>query len=169
MKRYQSKTRLEIKGTGLGGEDLSENKQFLEDITERLEESECRTKADTQKRQPISKTKKRKLKKGEKSNGKIWRDKKREVQDESDTGDKNIKEGVVQKWLVFIRFIRGKFGQGREFKSEDLQEENNERKARKIQHKQMQAQQSQATQVLQQQQSQILAFLLQDSEVVYFK
>ena len=97
------------------------------------------------------------------------RDKKREVQDESDTGDKNIKEGVVQKWLVFIRFIRGKFGQGREFKSEDLQEENNDRKARKIQHKQMQAQQSQATQVLQQQQSQILAFLLQDSEVVYFK
>ena len=85
------------------------------------------------------KRKKRKLKKGEKSNGKIWRDKKREVQDESDTGDKNMKKGVVQKWLVFIRFIRGKFGQGREFKSEDLQEENNEREARKIQHKQMQA------------------------------
>ena len=31
--------------------------------------------------------------------------KKREVQDESDTGDKNLVEGVVQKWLVFIRFI----------------------------------------------------------------
>ena len=28
--------------------------------------------------------------------------KKREVQDESDTGDKNIAEGVVQKWLVFF-------------------------------------------------------------------
>ena len=63
MKRYQSKTRLEIKGTGLGGEDLSENKQLLEDITERFEESKRRSKADTQKRQSLSKTKKRKLKK----------------------------------------------------------------------------------------------------------
>ena len=50
--------------------------------------------------------KKRKLKKWEKSNGKIWRDKKRDVQDGSDTGDKNIVEGVIQKWLVFIGFIR---------------------------------------------------------------
>ena len=96
------------------------------------------------------------------------RDKKREVQDESDTGDKNIVEGVFQKWLVFIRFIREKLEQGREFRSEDLQEENNKREARKRQHnqliiqnKQMQAQQSQAIQALQQQQAQILAFLLQ--------
>ena len=96
------------------------------------------------------------------------RDKKREVQDESDTGDKNIVEGVFQKWLVFIRFIREKLEQGREFRSEDLQEENNEREARKRQHnqliiqnKQMQAQQSQAIQALQQQQAQILAFWLQ--------
>ena len=37
-----------------------------------------------------------------KNNKKIWRDKKREVQDESDTGDKNIVEGVVQKRLVFL-------------------------------------------------------------------
>ena len=38
-------------------------------------------------------------------NGKIWRDKKCEVQDESDTGDKNMVEGVVQKWLVlFVLF-----------------------------------------------------------------
>ena len=28
--------------------------------------------------------------------------KKREVQDESDTGDENIVEGVVQEWLVFF-------------------------------------------------------------------
>ena len=68
------------------------------------------------------------------------------MQDESDTVDKNIVEGVVQKWLVFIRFIREKLEQGREFRSEDLQEENNEREARKrehsqfiIQNKQMQA------------------------------
>ena len=52
------------------------------------------------------------------------------MQDESDTGNKNIVEGVVQKWLVFIRFIREKLEQGRKFRSEDLQEENNEREAR---------------------------------------
>ena len=46
------------------------------------------------------------------------------MQDESDIGDKNIVEDVVQKWLVFIRFIREKLDQGREFRSEDLQEEN---------------------------------------------
>ena len=72
----QVKTRLEIKNTGLGGEELSENKQRPEDIIERFEESKRRTKADTQKRQSISKTKKRNLKKREKTNGQIWRDKK---------------------------------------------------------------------------------------------
>ena len=61
------------------------------------------------------------------------RNKKREVQDGSDTGDKNIVEGVVQKWLVFICFMRELLEQGREFRSEDLQE-NNEREARKRQH-----------------------------------
>ena len=68
------------------------------------------------------------------------------MQDESDTGNKNIVEGVVQKWLVFIRFIREKLEQGRELRLEDLQEENNEWEARKrehnhliIQNKQMQA------------------------------
>ena len=49
MKKYQSKTRLEIKGTGLGGENLSESKQLLEDITERLEKSKRRSKTDTPK------------------------------------------------------------------------------------------------------------------------
>ena len=63
--------------------------------------------------------------------------KKREVQDEKATGDKNIVEGVVQKWLVFIRFIREKLEQGREFRSEDLQEENNKREARKREHNQL--------------------------------
>ena len=52
-------------------------------------------------------------------------------------GDKNIVEGVVQKWLVFIHFISEKLEQGRGFRSEDLQEENNEREARKIQHTQL--------------------------------
>ena len=80
--------------------------------------------------------------------------KKREMQDESDTGDKNKVEDEV------VCFLREKLGQDREFRSEDLQEENNEREARKRQHnqliiqnQQMQAQQSQAIQ--------ILAFVLQ--------
>ena len=78
------------------------------------------------------------------------------MQDESGTENKNIVEDVVQKWLVFTRFIREKLEQGREFRSEDLQK-NNERQARKrqynqliIQNKQMQALQSQAVQALQQ-------------------
>ena len=72
MKRYWSKTRLEIKGTGLGGEDLSENKQLLEDVTERFEESsKLRSKADTQKRQCISTTKKKESSRNKK---KQWRD-----------------------------------------------------------------------------------------------
>ena len=50
MKRCLSKTRLEIKGTGLEGEDLSEKKQLLEDITEKFEESKRRSKADTKKK-----------------------------------------------------------------------------------------------------------------------
>ena len=50
VKRCKLKTRREIKVTGLGGEELSENEQVLEDLKERFEESECRTKADTQKR-----------------------------------------------------------------------------------------------------------------------
>ena len=45
----------------------------------------------------------------------------------------NIVEGVVQKWLVFICFIREELEQGREFRSEDLQKGNNEREARKRQ------------------------------------
>ena len=59
------------------------------------------------------------------------------MQEESDTGDKSIVEGVVQKWLVFIHFIREKREQGREFRSEDLQEENNESEARKRQYNQL--------------------------------
>ena len=67
-----------------------------------------------------------------------------------------------------IGFLREKLEQDREFRSEDLQEQNNEREAREWQHNQLiiqnqqiQAQQSQAIQALQQQQAQILALLLQ--------
>ena len=66
-----------------------------------------------------------------------------------------------------VGFLREKLEQDREFKSEDLQEQSNERGAREWQHNQLiiqnqqvQAQQSQAIQALQQQQAQILALLL---------
>ena len=69
-------------------------------------------------------------------------------------------------WLLFVLFQKNE--QGREFRSEDLQEESSEREAWKRQHnqliiqnKQMLAQQSQAIQALQLQQAQVLAFLLQ--------
>ena len=76
MKRFKSKRRAEAKSTGLGDEEVSENELLLEDVIARFEESKCRAKADTQKETLILKTKKRNLKKWEKSNGKIWRDKK---------------------------------------------------------------------------------------------
>ena len=67
-----------------------------------------------------------------------------------------------------VGFLREKLEQDREFRSEDLQEQNNEREARERQHnqliirnQQMQVQQSQAFQALRQEQAQILAFLLQ--------
>ena len=86
--------------------------------------------------------------------------KKRELQDESDTEDKNIAEGDQKATLSITRLIdynsKGMKEWLREFRS-DLQEENNEREARKRQHnqliiqnQQMQAQQSQAIQALQQ-------------------
>ena len=59
------------------------------------------------------------------------------MQDDNVTGDKNIVEGEVHKWLLFIRFIREKLAQGHEFRSEDLQEKNNEIEARKRQHNQL--------------------------------
>ena len=40
MKSYESKTRREVKGTGLGDEELSENQQLLVELIERFEESE---------------------------------------------------------------------------------------------------------------------------------
>ena len=67
-----------------------------------------------------------------------------------------------------VGFFREKLEQNRKFRSKDLQEQNNARKARERQHKQLiirnqqiQAQQSQGIQTLQQQQAQILALLLQ--------
>ena len=47
MKKYKSKTRQEVKSTGPGGEEVSENEQLLDDLIERFEESERRTETDT--------------------------------------------------------------------------------------------------------------------------
>ena len=64
-------------------------------------------------------------------------------------------------------FLPEKLEQDHQFRSEDLQEQNNEREAQERQHhqliknQQMQAQPSQTIQVLQQKQTQILALLMQ--------
>ena len=47
MTKYKFKTRQEVKGTGRGGGELSENEQLLENLIERFEESERRTDVDT--------------------------------------------------------------------------------------------------------------------------
>ena len=66
-----------------------------------------------------------------------------------------------------VGFLQEKLEQDREFRSEDLQEQNNEREAREWQHNQLiiqnqqiQAQQSQAIHALQQQHAEFLALLL---------
>ena len=66
-----------------------------------------------------------------------------------------------------VGFLREKLEQGREFRSEDLQEQNNEREARERQYNQpiiqnqlVQVRQSQAIQALQQQQAQVLVLFL---------
>ena len=71
MKNYKPKTRQKVKGTGLGGEELSENEQLLEDSVERFEESERRTEADAQKTQSDIENKKKKTQELRK---KQWKD-----------------------------------------------------------------------------------------------
>ena len=71
MKRYKSKTRREVKDTGLRGKELSENEQLLQDLIERFEESGRRTKGDTQKTLPYIENEKNKVQEmRKKSNGK---------------------------------------------------------------------------------------------------
>ena len=43
MQKYKSKARKEVAGSGLGGEELTEYKQLLEDLIEKYEESKRRT------------------------------------------------------------------------------------------------------------------------------
>ena len=72
MKMYKSKTRREVKDTGLGGEELYENEQLLENLTERFEESEHRTEADAPKRQSNFENEKKKAQEIRKK--KQWKD-----------------------------------------------------------------------------------------------
>ena len=166
MKRYKLKTRREVKGTNLGGEELSENEQLFEDLTERFGESEHGTEADTQKRRKNIENEKRKSQEIRKK--KQWKDFEKH---ENISGKMKVTLGIKQSKRFskeVVGFLREKLEQDREFRSEDLQEQNNEGEVRERQHnhliihnQQMQAQQNQAIQALQQQQAQILALLLQ--------
>ena len=103
IKTYKSKTRLEIKNTGLGGEELLNISNFLKTLQRDLKKSKRRTKGDTQKSQTIQKTKNKKAQENRKNQCKdLEKHKNIRLQDESDTGNKNIVERVVQKWLVFF-------------------------------------------------------------------
>ena len=98
-KRYKSKTRRDVKGSDLRGEELSGNEQLLEDLTGRFDENERRTEADAQKRQSYIKNEKKESSTNEKKRKrKIWRETKTcKEQDESGTRDKNKVEGVAHK------------------------------------------------------------------------
>ena len=70
---------------------------FLKTL-QRFEESERRTKADTQKRQSDIENEKEKAQEMRKKRmGRFGRTRKCKEQDENDTGDKNKIEGVTQK------------------------------------------------------------------------
>ena len=100
MKKYKSKTRQEIKGTGLGSEEL------FEDRIEGFEESEYRMEAVNQKKSSlISKPKKKKgsSRNKKKSNKRFGETRKCKEHDESDTCDKEQSRSCSSKVVGFLR------------------------------------------------------------------
>ena len=128
MKRCTSKRRQEIIGTGLGCEELSENEQLLEDLTERYEESECRTEVDTQKRQSGIDNKKKRSRNEKKAIEDLEREENVKGKMKVTLVMKNKAEVIVQKRLVFFEKNLSKF------RSEDLQKAKNEMEARERQY-----------------------------------
>ena len=100
MKKYKSKTRQEIKGTGLGSEEL------FEDSIEGFEESEYRMEAVNQKKkQSDIKTKKKKKKAQEirkKAMKRFGETRKCKEHDESDTCDKEQSRSCSSKVVGFL-------------------------------------------------------------------
>ena len=86
MKRYKSKTRPEVKVTGLGDKELSVNEQLLEEPKQILKKRLPYIENEKKKAQEMRKT----------AMEKIWRD-------ESDTGNKSKVKGIVRKLLVFFK------------------------------------------------------------------
>ena len=122
MTKYKFKTRQEVKGTGRGGGELSENEQLPENLIERFEESERRTDVDTQNRQSDIENKNNKAQEiGKKQWKNLGRQENIRGKMKVTLVIRNKVEGVAQKWLVFFEKNLNKF------RSEDLQKEKNER------------------------------------------
>ena len=60
MKSYKAKTRKEVQGTGLAGEELTEYEMILEDLIERFEESDRNTEEESDKKRAKGKDDKEK-------------------------------------------------------------------------------------------------------------
>ena len=98
MKRYKSKTRREIKCTGLGGEEVSENEQLFEDVIEWFEKSDRRTKADTQKKTVLYRKREKESSGIKKTMGRFGETRKRKEQDEK-TGCFYSRKTWIRLWI----------------------------------------------------------------------
>ena len=120
---------------------------------------------DTQKRQPDIENENKKAQEMRKeAMERFGETRKRNGQEESDIGDRNKVEGVVKKWLIFFEKNLNKIA--------NLDQNICKKKTMKgklgkdsitiiIQNQHMKAQQNKKIQILQEQQAQILALLLQ--------
>ena len=120
---------------------------------------------DTQKRQPDIENENKKAQEMRKeAMERFGETRKRKGQEESDIGDRNKVEGVVKKWLIFFEKNLNKIA--------NLDQNICKKKTMKgklgkdsitiiIQNQHMKAQQNKKIQILQEQQAQILALLLQ--------
>ena len=151
-KRYKSKTRRDVKGSDLRGEELSATSwRPYREIWRKWTQNRSRCSKKTvlyKERKKESSTNEKKRKR------KIWRETKTcKEQDESGTRDKNKVEGVAHKWLVFFEKNLNKIA--------NLDQKTCKKKTMKgklekdsipnqliIQNQKMQAQQSQAIQAL---------------------
>ena len=108
-----------FKAIVLGGKELSENEQFLEDLIEGFNESERGTEPGTQKKTVWYWKRKRKAQEmREKAMKRLGGTRKQKGQDEKDAGDENQRRRCSSEVIGFLREKREHDG---EFRSEDLQ------------------------------------------------
>ena len=115
--QVKTKTR-NFKAIDLGGKQLSENEQFLEDLIEGFNESERGAEPGTQKKTVWYWKRKRKAQEmRKKSIKRLGGTRKQKGQDEKDAGDENQSRRCSSE---VVGFLREKLEQEGEFRSEDL-------------------------------------------------